>query len=97
MVGNPTHLVAVISLLDELVDDLLRLAVTLLLQVDDQGVEVARAVVRLHDGLVGLHHTGDAWEQIVTRHERSYISRMSRAPMELSGRGDEVPALAGTS
>jgi hypothetical protein len=30
--------------------------------VDDERVEVARPVVRLHDGLVGLHHTGDAWQ-----------------------------------
>ena len=49
----------VVSLLDELVDNLLSLAVTLLLQVNDQGVQVAWTIVRLHNGLVALHDAGN--------------------------------------
>lgn len=57
-VCNP-YLVVVSSLLDELVDYFLGLSVTFLLQVSDESVQMTRAVIRLHYGLMGLHDTGD--------------------------------------
>lgn len=54
------------SLLDKLVDDLLSLTVTLLLQVTDERVQVAWTVVRLHDRLVSLDDTSDPCKHIPT-------------------------------
>lgn len=56
---GPAHLAVVAPLLNELVHYFLCLLVTLLLQVCDERVQVAGAVVRLHDGLVRLDDAGD--------------------------------------
>lgn len=50
-----THLVVVSSLLDELVDYFLGLLVTLLLQVSDECVQMARTVIRLYNHQMSLN------------------------------------------
>lgn len=59
-------LVVVSSLLDELVDYLLSLLITFLLQVSDECVQVARTVVRLYNRLMSLNNTSNACKRTPT-------------------------------
>lgn len=60
------HLVVVTSLLNELVHYFLCLLVTFLLQVSDERVQMAGAVIGLYDRLMGLDHTSDTWRHKAT-------------------------------
>lgn len=80
--AHRAHLVVVTSLLNELVHYLLCLLVTFLLQVSDERVQVAGAVIRLHDRLMRLNDTSDTCRHGAAPSEGQARERLkqSRAP-----------------